>query len=111
MNKAIVDTGSSLAYVPSGLWVKFVQTLMGTIPYQLYSDAIVSSCDRTLYKSVFLYADNKYFEITPSNYVLTVDIGIPGKCLIGFTKFSSDRWLLGDVFLRNFYSIWNEETD
>jgi hypothetical protein len=111
MNKAIVDTGSSLAYVPSGLWVKFVQTLMGTIPYQLYSDAIVSSCDRALYKSVFLYVDNKYFEITPSNYVLTVDIGIPGKCLIGFTKFSSDRWLLGDVFLRNFYSIWNEETD
>jgi len=58
-----------------------------------------------------LYADGKYFEITPANYVLQVDIGVPGKCLVGFTKFGSNKWLLGDVFLRNYYSIWDEETD
>lgn len=84
---------------------------MRDIPYQIYSDAILGSCDASLYKSVFLYADNKYFEITPANYVLQVDIGVPGKCLIGFTKFGSDKWLLGDVFIRNYYTIWNEETD
>ncbi len=111
MNQAIIDTGTSLVYVPTGLWVKFVQTLMRGISYQVYSDAIVASCDRSLYKSVFLLIDNKFYEITPSNYVLTVDIGMPGKCLLGFTKFSTNRWLVGDVFLRNYYSIWNEETD
>jgi hypothetical protein len=84
---------------------------MRDIPYQISSDAILGSCDVSLYKSVFLYAENKYFEITPANYVLQVDIGVPGKCLIGFTKFGSDKWLLGDVFIRNFYTIWNEETD
>lgn len=84
---------------------------MKDIDYQISSNFILASCDVTLYKSVFLYVDNKFFEITPANYVLQVDIGIPGRCLIGFTKFGSEKWLLGAVFLRNYYSIWNEETD
>ena len=40
----------------------------------------VASCDRSLYPSIFLYnsENDVYLEVTPENYVLSVDIGIPG---------------------------------
>ena len=81
MDRSIVDTGTSLFYVPSGIISAFVKTVFkgrtyDTSNYPLY----VSSCDRTLYPSIFLYNSqyDVYLEVTPENYVLSVDIGVPG---------------------------------
>ena len=54
--------------------------------YPLY----VASCNRSLYSSIFLYEHQSgaYLEITPENYVLSFDIGIPGKCVMGFAASS-----------------------
>ena len=33
-----------------------------------------------------------------------------GKCIFGLASSGSDvRWLMGDVFLRNYYSLWDDE--
>lgn len=29
-------------------------------------------------------------------------------CAIGITSSGDDTWLLGDVFLRNFFSVWDD---
>lgn len=83
--------------------------------YQLtsYLPYLVGECDLTYYKSIFLYntPTGTYLEITPDNYVLTTDIGIPGYCLLAISQNTDDYWLLGDSFIRNFYSIWDEEND
>jgi hypothetical protein len=71
----------------------------------------VATCDLTKLHSIFIYADGNHLEITPASYVLNLDIGMPGKCLMGFTKNSANYWLMGDSFLRNFYTIWDEEND
>lgn len=51
------------------------------------------------------------FEIPPSVYVLDVDTGYPGKCILGFVETQSAYWLLGATFLRSYISIWDEEND
>ena len=109
MNRAVMDTGTSLFYVPSGMWTTFVKTVMKGISYDVYSNLVVATCDTSKYKSIYVVIDGYYLEITPENYVLTVDIGMPGYCLLGFTKNSGNYWLMGDSFLRNFYTIWDEE--
>lgn len=37
-----------------------------------------------------------------------IDFGIPGWCGIGFEQSSGHDWLIGDVFLKNFYSVWDD---
>lgn len=114
MSKGIVDTGTSLFYIPAGVVSAFVKTVFNGITYDTsYYPLYVGPCDRNLYSSIFLYNDemDAYLEITPENYVLSFDIGLPGKCVMGFAASSSDYWLLGDSFLRNFYTIWDEDND
>lgn len=57
---------------------------------------------------MFLHLDGNYFEITPETFVIPTNM--PDKCLLAFTS-SSDMefWLLGNAFMLNFYTIWDEE--
>lgn len=112
--RAVVDTGTSLFYVPNGFVSTFVKSVFQDMSYDTsYYPLYLGSCNRALYKSIFLYNNQQdvYLEVTPENYVLAADIGIPGKCLMGFAANSDNYWLLGDSFLRNYYSIWDEEND
>jgi hypothetical protein len=114
LERGIVDTGTSLFYIPAGVVSNFVKMVFKGITYDTsYYPLYLGPCDRSLYSSIFLYNDQGqvYLEITPENYVLSFDVGIAGKCVMGFAASSSDYWLLGDSFLRNFYTIWDEDND
>ena len=81
VDRGIVDTGTSLFYVPSGIISAFVKTVFNGRTFDSsYNPFFISSCDRSLYPSIFLYnSENEvYLEVTPENYVLSVDIGISG---------------------------------
>ena len=32
-------------------------------------------------------------------------------CLIGFMANTEDNWVLGDIFFRNYYSIWDDSNN
>jgi len=46
-----------------------------------------------------------YFEVRPVSYLYPVGSGM---CLLGLAE-GSDYWLFGDVFLREYYSIWDDQ--
>ena len=58
MSKGIVDTGTSLFYIPAGVVSAFVKTVFNGITYDTsYYPLYVGPCDRNLYSSIFLYND------------------------------------------------------
>jgi hypothetical protein len=69
---------------------------------------LIGSCNRNTYKSIYLYIDTKYYEINPYTYVLDYNSGSPGWCTIAIADSYNNFWLLGDTFLRNFYTIWDD---
>lgn len=64
-----------------------------------------------MYPSIFLYIDGNYYEVTPSTFVLTLDVGVPNYCLLAIAPNSAEYWLVGDTFLRNYYTIWDNDNN
>lgn len=61
--------------------------------------------------SAFVYMSGYYMEITPSSYLLSVGEFTDGSeaCLIGIVGNGDTYWLAGDVFLKNFFSVWDDD--
>jgi hypothetical protein len=56
-----------------------------------------------------MYMQGYYVEVSPYTYVYQAEgAKYQGKCLIGIIVNSADYWLVGDTFLRNYYSIYDD---
>lgn len=55
------------------------------------------------FDSFFIMINNHWFEIPPQAYILNLS----GTCSLGLGANSDDYWLLGDVFLKNYYAVHN----
>ncbi|CDW72150.1 cathepsin d [Stylonychia lemnae] len=64
-------------------------------------------CDPTLYPTVFLQLGNFYFEIRPESFVINENDG-SGLCVIGFVSAKTNSWILGQVFLNNYYTYFDD---
>jgi len=85
--------------------------LLRGIEYYDWEGVPVAPCDTSKYLSLYIRIEGKYFEIPPSVYVMPYDFGegFENHCVIGFTINESDYFLLGDTFLRSYYSIHDDE--
>lgn len=55
--------------------------------------------------------DGYWLEFHPDDYIITLEqSGVTG-CLLGFSGADSEYWLLGDVFLRGYYSVHDMTND
>jgi hypothetical protein len=76
---------------------------------------VLSSCNASSYQSLYLRLDNHWFEIKPESYILNhtyVDSNeLDGLCTIGIITATDQVIILGNVFLRNFYTIFDLEYD
>ncbi|KPP57319.1 gastricsin-like [Scleropages formosus] len=105
---AIVDTGSSLLMCPPQ-YVDKLHKILGARKDD--SGDYVFSCDYVNSLPTLTFVMNgAYLHLEPSSYVLKSN----GKCRSGIkASSSSDRdgrpyWILGDVFLRQFYSVFDQ---
>ena len=71
----------------------------------------ISCANKNEFKSIFILIDGYWLEFHPDDYILEIENeGVTG-CLLGFGSSDADFWLLGDTFLRGYYSVHDMTND
>ncbi|XP_047414415.1 gastricsin-like [Sciurus carolinensis] len=105
--QAMVDTGTSLLVVPK----KHLSALLQTIGAQEdeYGQFFVNCADVQNLPTFTFVINGVQFPLQPSSYILNED----GYCSVGLESIDLSLedgqpfWILGDVFLRSYYSIFD----
>uniref|UniRef100_A0A3B4E1T6 Peptidase A1 domain-containing protein n=1 Tax=Pygocentrus nattereri TaxID=42514 RepID=A0A3B4E1T6_PYGNA len=103
--QAIIDTGTSMIVGPTSD-ISNINSWVGATTDQ-YGDATVSCSSIQSMPSVTFTLNGYPFTIPASSYVSQNSYG----CMTGFSGSSDSLWILGDVFIRNYYTIFNRENN
>ncbi|XP_019369820.1 PREDICTED: embryonic pepsinogen-like [Gavialis gangeticus] len=104
--QAIVDTGTSLLAGPASD-VNNLQKVIGATPIQ-YGEYKVNCNDIPSMPDIIFVINGIQFPLPPSAY--TEQVG-QGDCNSSFQATASYLWILGDVFIREYYSIFDRENN
>jgi hypothetical protein len=118
-----MDTGTSLMYLPYKAYEKFIDTFTGvegfTCPNNSWCYSVTKTCEEIIADPHSPLADLKIgidatlFVIPPQGYTFSPGRGYFQKCIIPVmaTGRLSNMVIMGDTFLRNFYSKYNYATN
>jgi hypothetical protein len=77
---------------------------------------LVSCAEKSLYETVYLWIDDHRFEISVDDYWLSYndiaynyDPNEEDTCLIAIVDTNSYYWLVGDAFLKGYYTIHDND--
>ncbi|KAF9314196.1 hypothetical protein BG003_004396 [Podila horticola] len=107
---AIVDTGTTQIIMPVDLARHLHSQILPGAKH--IHDGIYSlPCSGKDMPTLRFQIEGKYLEVPPSLY--TLQEVAPGRCMSGFAGEEVDgtAWILGDVFLRSVYSIFDFDND
>ncbi|XP_065492313.1 pepsin A-like [Caloenas nicobarica] len=104
--QAIVDTGTSLIAMPNTAFEDLMSALGANSEGNVSCDSVSSLPD------VIFHINGHRFPVPPSAYVIESE----GICSLGFEGMdvpteSGELWILGDVFIREYYVIFNRATN
>uniref|UniRef100_A0A7M4E6U3 Embryonic pepsinogen-like n=1 Tax=Crocodylus porosus TaxID=8502 RepID=A0A7M4E6U3_CROPO len=106
--QAIVDTGTTLMVGPSSD-VSSIQKVIGATPVPYDFDRTVRCSDIPSMPDIIFVMNGIQFPLPPSAY--TEQVG-QGYCTSIFQETdSSYLWILGDVFIREYYSVFDRENN
>ncbi|KAL7828585.1 hypothetical protein SRHO_G00322190 [Serrasalmus rhombeus] len=103
--QAIIDTGTSMIVGPTSD-ISNINSWVGATTDQ-YGDATVSCSSIQSMPSVTFTLNSYTFTIPASSYVSQNSYG----CMTGFSGSNESLWILGDVFIRKYYTIFNRENN
>ncbi|XP_010070735.1 PREDICTED: embryonic pepsinogen-like, partial [Pterocles gutturalis] len=100
--QAIIDTGTSLvAGPPSG--ISNIQSAVGAME-DMYGEYNVNCSSIAAMPDVIFVIDGVQYPVSALAYT---EPNSEGPCLSSFQNTSGDLWILGDVFIRVYYSIFD----
>nr|XP_060636506.1 cathepsin D-like [Anolis sagrei ordinatus] len=112
--QGIVDTGTSLITGPSGD-IRALHEALGAS--HAYGGQYLLDCDKlSELPNVTFQLDGKPYTLTPEQYTLQVSQSGVSTCISGFMSLDIPKpvgplWILGDVFLRQYYSVFDRDND
>jgi len=119
-SEGLVDTGSSLLYVPAPVWDSFFATVLSDVRGKTNltvnvfvnpGGSMTGPCNPSVYKSFFLYVDGNALEVRPEIFIIPYDTGVEDYCILAIAENKlGNYWLLGDTFIRNYYTIFDEDS-
>ncbi|XP_061396560.1 lysosomal aspartic protease-like [Musca vetustissima] len=100
--QAIADTGTSLIVCPSAAYETLNTEIGGTYNEDEGAYYVDCSAVDTLPDVTFVIGGTT-FTLPPSAYIVEVD----GQCMSSFTEMGTDFWILGDVFIGKYYTVFD----
>ncbi|NP_080249.2 gastricsin precursor [Mus musculus] len=105
--QGIVDTGTSLLVMPA----QYLNELLQTIGAQEgeYGQYFVSCDSVSSLPTLTFVLNGVQFPLSPSSYIIQEE----GSCMVGLESLSLNAesgqplWILGDVFLRSYYAVFD----
>lgn len=101
----IVDSGTTLLYLPTGLTDKILSLYEPNAYYSDYFGADVVLCNATA-PDFGVTINGTTFDVSAADLILDEDLG-DGICLTGIQDGSTGPYILGDVFLRNVVAVFD----
>lgn len=105
-SSAVLDTATNFIYAPIELYHSLMEILLEETDESFYQYGYYwVPCQTEGLESLFLLVASQFFEVPPSSYL--IDAG-RGYCVIGIQPSPNHEWILGEVFLKNFYVIFDD---
>ncbi|KAK9875095.1 hypothetical protein WA026_005890 [Henosepilachna vigintioctopunctata] len=115
--EAVADTGTSMIMVPKADMAKLHKVLGGTkVPGQDLDEYIIDCNKIESMPSVEFTIGGKQFVLEAKDYVVKTGEGPIEECILGFVgddmkTRSGLIWILGDVFIGKYYTVFDMEND
>jgi hypothetical protein len=97
--RAIVDSGTSLIAGPASQIAALARAVGAT---SVGSGQYAISCSTTSGVAVSFTINGNTYTLQKKDYIINTG---SSQCLLGFQAFSENLWILGDVFMRQFYVV------
>jgi len=107
--KAIADTGTSLLAIPKSSLTSLLTKFPSGVVKPLLAGEYTVECDKVSEMPAISFTiAGKEFVLEGSDYVLSIS----GQCLLGLMGIDvppprGPLWILGDVFLRKYYTVFD----
>ncbi|XP_067913827.1 LOW QUALITY PROTEIN: pepsin A-like [Heterodontus francisci] len=106
---AIVDTGTSLLYGASKP-INTIQNYIGATPNK-YGQYDINCNNLSNMPNVVFTINGVDYPLSPTAYTLQQTYNNQKSCISGFGGSGGNLWILGDVFIREYYSIFDRENN
>jgi hypothetical protein len=103
---AILDTGTTLLLAPEEVYNPLIKRIVkGTTAVKTRDGYYVDYCTNSgNYESFYMLMSGVWMEVPPESYLFNY---YGNYCLVGIRSSGAHYWLLGDGFLKNFYTVWD----
>lgn len=110
--RAIIDTGTSLLAGPTGDVMPIMTAIGATKISPLVQEYKVDCNNMDSLPDITFDLNNQHFTLKPVDYILKMESKGTTTCLVGIMGFDlgegkENLWILGDVFIRKYYSIFD----